>query len=156
MESKFVPIFGNKCGVCHAKATFLDPLLAIMAQSNDSCSYTIQIQKDWNFSSQQENDQRFRSWSKCHYRQYRQCVCCFNFCNFSSSDFVSEVVLWDSWEMLQLQLPVAISLPLIFVLDNIVYFSFYMFAAQQDAVNEAQTTMKRLPATCAIQALQSG
>ena len=29
-----------------------------------------------------------------------------------------------------------------------------MFAAQQDAVNEAQTAMKRLPATCAIQTLQ--
>ena len=41
MESKFVPIFGNKCRVCHAKATFLDPLLAIVAQSNEGCSYTI-------------------------------------------------------------------------------------------------------------------
>ena len=148
MESKFVPIFGNKCGVCHAKAIFLDPLLAILAQSNDSCSYTIWIQKDWNFSSQQENDQRFRSWSKCYYRQYSKftrqdvfqngcllCVCCFNFCHFSSSDFVLEVVLWDSWEMLQLQLHVAILLPLI--LFQIIYFSFYMFAAEQDAVRAA-------------------
>ena len=31
-----------------------------------------------------------------------------------------------------------------------------MFAAQQDTVNEAQTATKRLPATCAIQALQGG
>ena len=31
-----------------------------------------------------------------------------------------------------------------------------MFAAQEDTVNEAQTAMKRLPATCAIQALQGG
>ena len=31
-----------------------------------------------------------------------------------------------------------------------------MFAAQQDAVNAARTVMKRLPASCALQALQGG
>ena len=56
--------------------------------------------------------------------------------------------------MLQLQLPVAIAFPLI--LFWIIYFSFYLFAAQQDAVNAAQTATKRLPASCALQALQGG
>ena len=31
-----------------------------------------------------------------------------------------------------------------------------MFAAQQDAVNAAHTATKRLPASCALQALQGG
>ena len=56
--------------------------------------------------------------------------------------------------MLQLQLPVAISLPLIPF--QIIYLSFYLFPAQQDAVNAAQTATKRLPASCALQALQGG
>ena len=43
-----------------------------------------------------------------------------------------------------------------FVLDNIVYFSFYLFVAEQDAVNAARTAAKRLPASCALQALQGG
>ena len=56
--------------------------------------------------------------------------------------------------MLQLQLPVTVSLPLISF--QIIYFSFYLFAAQQDAVNAARTVMKRLSASCALQALQGG
>ena len=58
------------------------------------------------------------------------------------------------WEMLQLQLSVTVSLPLISFW--IIYFSFYLFAAQQDAVNAAKTVMKRLPASCALQTLQGG
>ena len=41
-----------------------------------------------------------------------------------------------------------------FVLNNI--FLFYLFTAQQDAVNAAGTVTKRLPASYALQALQSG
>ena len=56
--------------------------------------------------------------------------------------------------MLQLQLPVAILLPLISFW--IIYFSFYLFAAQQEAINAARTATKRLPASCVLQALQGG
>ena len=53
------------------------------------------------------------------------------------------------WEILELQLPVAILLPLI--LFWIIYFSFYFFTSQQQAVNEVRTAAKRLPALQAIQ-----
>ena len=56
--------------------------------------------------------------------------------------------------MLQLQLPVAVPLPLILI--QIIYFSFYLFAAQQDTVNAARTVMQRLPASYALQTLQHG
>ena len=56
--------------------------------------------------------------------------------------------------MLQLQLHVAVLLALISFW--IIYFSFYLFAAQQDTVNAARTVTKRLPASCALQALQGG
>ena len=53
-----------------------------------------------------------------------------------------------------MKLPVAVLLQLI--LFWIIYFSFYLSAAQQDAVNAARTAIKRLPTSCALQALQGG
>ena len=43
-----------------------------------------------------------------------------------------------------------------YVSVSLIYFSFYMFAAQQDAVNEARTAKKKLPASCALESLQGG
>ena len=88
-------------------------------------------------------------------------MCYFHFYHFSSSDFVSEIVLWDGWKILPLG-DVAVAVTCChfastdFVLDNIVYFSFYLFATQQDAVNAARRAAKRLPASCSLQALQGG